>query len=127
MVAAFNAKPDICIVIDAAHATDYPSCNERQHGEVKLGSGPVIAFSPDSSPTIVNELTEVAESNMLRYQRDVYPNAAGTETKAIQIQCGGILTATISYPVRYMHSPSEIFDLNDVSTITDILEHFVSI
>jgi len=125
MVTAANIKPEICLVIDAAHATDYSSANPKTQGEIKMEHGPVIAFSPDTDPRLVNRIIDIAEAKNLPYQRDVYPNASGTEAKAMQIQCGGISTATVSYPVRYMHSPSEIFSLKDADTLAEIIEQFV--
>lgn len=125
MVAAHNIRPDYCLIIDAAHATDYPSTNPRIHGEIRLGDGPVIATSPDTDHALVEKLIETAHHNKIAAQRDVYPNASGTEAKAMQLQCGGMSVATISYPVRYMHSPSEIFSLPDVDSIVNLIEAYV--
>lgn len=121
MVAAHNIHPDSCLIIDAAHATDYPNINPRIHGEIKLGCGPVIANSPDTDHAFVERLIESANQNGICVQRDVYPNSSGTEAKAMQLQCGGMSVATISYPVRYMHSPSEIFSMSDVDSIVNLI------
>lgn len=124
MVAAHNICPDYCLIIDAAHATDYPGTNPRIHGEIKLGFGPVIATSPDTDHAFVEKLIESAKKNGISVQRDVYPNASGTEAKAMQLQCGGLSVATICYPVRYMHSPSEIFSMLDVDSIVNLIDAY---
>lgn len=124
MVATHNLRPDYCLIIDAAHATDYPGTNPRIHGEIKLGCGPVIATSPDTDHIFVEKLIDFANQNGIAVQRDVNPNASGTEAKAMQLQCGGVSVATISYPVRYMHSPSEIFSTKDVDSIISLIEAY---
>lgn len=124
MVAAHNIRPEFCLIIDAAHATDYPGTNPRIHGDIKLGYGPVIATSPDTDHVFVEKLIESANQNRIAVQRDVYPNASGTEAKAMQLQCGGMSVATIAYPVRYMHSPSEIFSISDADSIVNLIEAY---
>lgn len=124
MVVAHNVCPDYCIAIDAAHATDYPSTNRRIHGDIKLGGGPVLAKSPDTDNRFVERLSEFAESLKIDIQKDVFPNASGTEAKAIQLQCGGMAVATVSYPVRYMHSPSEIFSTADIDSIVRLISAY---
>lgn len=125
LVVSCNVKPDVCLVIDAAHATDYPGTNARIHGCVKTGGGPVIAISPDTDYSLGEALAGVAERIGVSVQRDVYPNASGTEAKAMQLQCGGVRVATLSFPVRYMHSASEIFSMSDVDCLTRLIMAFV--
>ena len=36
-------EPDVAIVVDVTHATDYPGIDKRKHGEYRLGGGPVLS------------------------------------------------------------------------------------
>lgn len=125
ITAASTINPDYAIIIDATHATDYPSVKTSLYGDIKLGNGPSICISPDSDETLRTLLLDVANKNILPYQIEVQPNMSGTEAKAIQLQHGGIKTSTISFPVRYMHSASEIVSINDILSLISILHNFI--
>lgn len=125
ITAASTINPDYAIIIDATHATDYPSVKTSLYGDIKLGNGPSICISPDSDETLRTLLLDVANKNIIPYQIEVQPNMSGTEAKAIQLQHGGIKTSTISFPVRYMHSASEIVSINDILSLISILHNFI--
>lgn len=125
ITAAITINPDYAIIIDATHATDYPSVRTSLYGEIFLGKGPTICISPDSSENLRNILINVAQKEIVPYQTEVQPNMSGTEAKGIQLQHGGIQTATMSYPVRYMHSASEIVSKKDINNLILILYKFL--
>lgn len=125
ITAASGINPDYAIVIDATHATDYPSVKTTLYGEVSLGKGASIGISPDSDEEFRSRLIKKTRRGAYSYQLEVHPNASGTEARAIQLQHGGIKTLNISYPVRYMHSASEIFSSVDVKSVIAILYNFL--
>lgn len=125
ITAAASIKPDYAIVIDATHATDYPSVKQSLYGEIALGKGASISISPDSDEEFRTEFLESVQKGSYLYQLEVHPNASGTESRAIQLQHGGIKTLNISYPVRYMHSASEIISSDDVKNVIEILCNFL--
>lgn len=125
ITAASSINPDYAIVIDATHATDYPSVKNTLYGEVSLGKGVSIGISPDSDEEFRSELIRTAQKESCSYQLEAHPNASGTESRAIQLQHGGIKTLNISYPVRYMHSASEIVSSHDVRSLIAILYSFL--
>lgn len=125
ITAASSINPDYAIVIDATHATDYPSVKNTLYGEVSLGKGASIGISPDSDEEFRSELIRTAQKESCSYQLEAHPNASGTESRAIQLQHGGIKTLNISYPVRYMHSASEIVSSHDVRSLIAILYSFL--
>lgn len=118
-------NPDYAIIIDATHATDYPSVKTSLYGEVSLGKGPSVCISPDSDEVLRTSLMDIAKQNAVPYQIEVQPNMSGTEAKAIQLQHGGVKTATISFPVRYMHSASEIVSVSDITNLITLLTEFI--
>lgn len=125
MPAVTQIKPDIAIVIDATHATDYPNINQRLYGDVRLSRGPSLCISPDTDRNLINEIVQTAIRENIPYQLEGHPNASGTEARAIQIQCKGIQTAIVSYPVRYMHSPSEVVSITDVKNCIALVKSFI--
>lgn len=126
MPAAAQIQPDIAIVIDATHATDYPNVNQKIYGDVHLGGGPSLCVSPDTDRDLVEAIRQKAVGSQIPYQMEGHPNASGTEARAIQIQCKGIQTAIVSYPVRYMHSPSEVISISDIKNCIALLKAFLS-
>lgn len=125
ITAALSIKPDLALVIDATHATDYPGVNKSLHGKIDLGKGPSICISPDNDEHLRAVLTHIAESDSIPLQIEAHPNASGTESRAIQLQLGGIATANLSYPVRYMHSPNEMVSLTDIRHLSSLLQKFI--
>ena len=125
MPAAVQIQPDIAIVVDATHATDYPNVNQKLCGDVRLGSGPSLCVSPDTDRSLIEQLKEAADKSGIPYQLEGHPNASGTEARAIQLQCKGIQTAIVSYPVRYMHSPSEVVSISDIKNCVALLKAFL--
>lgn len=124
MPAASQIKPDIAIVIDATHATDYPNVNQKLYGDIRLGGGPSLCISPDTDRNLIEDIRQIADKSGVSYQMEGHPNASGTEARAIQIQCQGIRTAIVSYPVRYMHSPSEVVSISDVKNCVKLIKAF---
>lgn len=125
MPAAVQIQPDIAIVVDATHATDYPNVNQKLCGDVRLGSGPSLCVSPDTDRSLIEQLKEAADKSGIPYQMEGHPNASGTEARAIQLQCKGVQTAIVSYPVRYMHSPSEVVSISDIKNCVALLKAFL--
>jgi endoglucanase len=124
MPAASQINPDIAIIIDATHATDYPATNVKIHGDIRLGAGPSICISPDTNKEITGKLKKTASDNNINFQIEAHPNASGTEAKAIQLVKKGVKTGIVSFPVRYMHSPSEMISAKDVKSIINLLTIF---
>ena len=121
MPVASAIKPDMALIIDATHATDYPSINNRVCGNTMLQGGPVLCISPDTNRAFVEKLHMTADKHEIVCQTEVHPHATGTEARAVQLVREGIVTATVSYPVRYMHSPSELFSIADVQNCIDLI------
>lgn len=123
-VAAANIQPDVCVVIDVTHATDYPGCNQARYGDIKLGKGVVIAISPDTDKKLSDMLISIAEEHNIPYQIEPHAFPTGTEAKIIQTTGSGIRTALVSVPCRYMHTPNEVVSIEDVNAAKKLLEEF---
>jgi endoglucanase len=122
---AYSLKPDIALVVDVTHATDYPTVSKAQHGDVKIGGGPAITHGGCNHPDVVARIEEVAKAKKISLQHEAMSSTSGTDTDAIFWTRGGIASALISLPNRYMHSPVEVVSLKDLEQIPQLLSAFV--
>lgn len=117
---AYGIDPDIGIAIDVTPTGDTPNAFKM---EMALGKGPCVKFQDlgaISDPRIVNWMIGAAEKNRIPYQREVLL-VGGTDAKAIQSVRAGVPSGCISIPVRYVHSPSEMVDEQDVLNTIKLL------
>jgi putative aminopeptidase FrvX len=121
---AYTLKPDVAVVVDVTHATDYPTVSQQQHGDIKIGSGPTITHGVCNHPEVVARLESVAKARKIKLQHEATSNSSGTDTDVIFWTRGGIPSALISLPNRYMHSPVEVVSLKDLDQIPLLLAAF---
>ncbi len=120
----YIVNPHIAIAIDVGHATDHPDCDNRKFGETKLGGGPIICRGPNINPKIYQRLLAAAKAAKIPFQLEADPRPTGTDARAIQMARGGVATGLVSIPLRYMHTPSELVDLEDVERCVKLLVAF---
>jgi len=123
--AAWSFEPQAAIVVDVTHATDQPDSNKKRQGDVRLGGGPVIERGSSNSPVIYEMLLEIAERERIPYSVAASPSYTGTDADAIHLSRGGVATAVISVPNRYMHSPNEMIQMDDVENTARLITAFV--
>ena len=126
---AFGVNPDAAIAVDVGFATDVPGIKPELLGDIKLGGGAELQRNADNNPPLLNRILKAAAKHRIPYQMTTGHRATGgTDTAAIQMTRGGVATALISIPNRYMHTPAEICDLRDVeSAIGLIVETIASL
>ena len=122
---SYGVDPHIGIAVDVTHATDCPTIDKKEEGDVRLGKGPVIYRGPNFSHKVVQRLIAAANDNKLPYQLGAAGRPPGTDANAIQINRAGVATGLISIPNRYMHSPVEMISLDDIDRAADLLARFV--
>jgi putative aminopeptidase FrvX len=120
----FNVNPHIAIAVDVGHATDHPECDMKKYGEFYLGKGPIISRGPNINPFVFERLVASAERVKIPYQIEAEARPTGTDARAMQMSRGGVATGLVSIPLRYMHTPSEVVDLEDVENAVKLLEEF---
>src|SRR3954447_12155964 len=123
---AYSLKPDVAVVVDVTHATDYPNINKPQHGDIRIGGGPSVTHGGCNHPEVVARLESLAKSKKIPLQHEAMSSTSGTDTDAIFWTRGGIASALISLPNRYMHSPVEVVSLKDLELIPELLAAFAS-
>lgn len=120
----YAVHPQVGIAVDVGHATDHPDCDSRKHGETKLGQGPILCRGSNISPLVFDRLVSCAEAEKIPYQIESDPHPTGTDARSIQISREGVATGLISIPLRYMHTPSEVVDLQDIENGIKLLVAF---
>ncbi len=123
---AYSLHPDVAIVVDVTHATDYPNINKTQHGDVKVGAGPTVTHGGCNHPEVLARIEQIAKSKKIPLQHEAMSATSGTDTDGIFWTRGGIASALISLPNRYMHSPVELVSLKDLELISQLLAAFAA-
>jgi endoglucanase len=124
-MASYALKPDLCLVLDVTHATDSPDIKHTQHGKIALGGGPSVTHGTANHPKIVERIIELAKENNIPLQHEASSRFTGTDTDSIYHVRGGIPSALVSLPLRYMHSIVEMADFDDVENVIQIMTAFV--
>ncbi len=123
-MSAANVSPDAAIAVDVTHATDTPGIDVKQHGEIKMGKGPTVSLGRENHPAIVERFRKVAGKKKINVQIETFSLTGGTNAYAIWTKQGGIPSAIISVPNRYMHTTVEMIDLKDLQRTADLLAGF---
>jgi endoglucanase len=119
---AFAIDPAVGFAIDVGFATDLPDIPKKQYGDITLGKGPALSRSCDNNIVLGKILRDTAKAKNIPYQESVAHRATGgTDAAAIQLTRGGVATALLSIPNRYMHSQVEMCDLRDAEAAVELL------
>lgn len=114
-------KPDVAIVTDVCHDTTTPMIDKKTEGETKIGNGPVISYAPAVQNKLRELLIETAEKNKIPFQRLASSRSTGTDTDAFAYSNGGVPSALISLPLRYMHTTVEMVHRDDVENVIKLI------
>jgi endoglucanase len=122
---AFGIDPQVGVAVDVTHATDCPTIEKKEEGDVRLGKGPVIYRGPNMNPKLVQRLLQAAKEHEIPYQLGASGRASPTDANPIQVNRAGAAAALVSIPNRYMHSPVEMISLDDLDHAANLLARFV--
>jgi putative aminopeptidase FrvX len=121
---AYTLRPDIAIVVDVTFATDPPGTDEKELGRHKFGSGPVLTRGSTLDPTVFELLHAAGEAEQIPFTVSASARATGTDADAFHVSRGGVPSAVVSVPLRYMHSPVEMVQLDDVENAAKLIAAF---
>jgi putative aminopeptidase FrvX len=114
---ANSIKPDVAIVTDVTHDTHTPMISMKRHGDVRAGSGPTVTYAPAVHNKLLDLIIDTAESKEIPFQREAASRTTGTDTDAFAYSNGGVPSALISLPLRYMHTTVEMAHKDDVKNL----------
>jgi putative aminopeptidase FrvX len=114
-------KPDMAIITDVIHDTQTPMMNKQMNGDLACGKGPVLTYGPAVHNKLLNNIIHMAEKAEIPFQRTAASRATGTDTDAFAYAMGGIPSALISLPLRYMHTTVESVHRDDVENVIKLI------
>ena len=114
-------QPDLAIVTDVCHDTTTPMINKKEQGFTKMGAGPVISYAPAVHNKLRERIIETAEAKDIPFQRLASSRFTGTDTDAFAYSNGGVASALISLPLRYMHTTVEMVQREDVENVIRLI------
>lgn len=113
-VSATRIGPQMALVVDVTHATDYPGAEKKEHGAHEIGGGPVLTRGSIISPVVFTLLRDTATRLSIPFTIHAAGRESWTDADAIHVAREGVATGLISVPNRYMHSPNEMVSLEDL-------------
>ena len=123
---AYGVDPHVGVAVDVTHATDCPTIEKYQEGDIQLGGGPVVYRGPNMNPVVVERLQSAADDADIVCQWGAIGRGTGTDANAIQLSRAGVAAGLVSVPNRYMHSAVEMISLEDLDSCADLLAKFAA-
>ena len=111
----------MAIVTDVTHDTQTPMISKITQGDLACGRGPVVSYAPAVQNNLNKLLIETAEKNKIPFQRQASSRSTGTDTDAFAYSNGGVPSALISLPLRYMHTTVEMIHKQDVDNVIRLI------
>ena len=114
-------RPDVAIVTDVTHDTHTPMINKIKEGDCAMEKGPVVTFGPSVQNNLLKLIIDTAKKNKIDIQRAAASRSTGTDTDAFAFNTGGVASALISLPLRYMHTTVETVAQKDVENVIKLI------
>lgn len=121
-VAAFTVNPDLALVVEGTTCSDVPGVDKYEYSTI-LGDGAALTIMDRTSypnKNFVNYIYELAQKNGIPVQYK-QTNSGGNDAGKIQMSRAGVITASISVPCRYIHSPVSVMNQKDFDSCKDIV------
>ncbi|GAD51424.1 endoglucanase, putative [Halarchaeum acidiphilum MH1-52-1] len=120
----YDLDPDAAVAVDVTHASDHPEFPGSKHNEVALGDGPVVARGATNHPEVVDAVRAAAADEDIDVQLQATGIRTGTDADAFYTSRSGIPSLNLGLPNRYMHTPAEVVDTDDLNAAADLLAAF---
>lgn len=114
-------KPNVAIVTDVCHDSTTPMIEMKIEGETKIGRGPVVTYAPAVQNNLRELILDTATEKGIPFQRLASSRVTGTDTDAFAYSNGGVASALISLPLRYMHTTVEMVHRDDVENVIKLI------
>lgn len=125
-VAAYTVKPDAALVLEGTSAADVPESKDHEH-VTSLGKGPALSVMDQSvivDRDLLDKLIKLAETNKIPFQFRRFTGGA-TDAGAISLSRGGVKSAVMSVPCRYIHSPFSVMKESDYKHTLNLAVQFI--
>jgi putative aminopeptidase FrvX len=118
---ANSIKPHVAIITDVCHDTNTPNINIKKEGDTACGKGPSLTVAPAVHNKLLQQIKDVAKKKKIPYQMAASSRVTGTDTDAFAYSNGGVASALISLPLRYMHTTVETAAITDVENVIKLI------
>lgn len=118
---AYKLEPDIAVAVDVSFAKTHFESEEKCG---IMGGGVMIGIAPSLSRELSQEFINTAKNSGIAWQTEVMNGKTGTDADNIGVSRGGVKTVTLSIPLKYMHTPTEVIDLRDVEATASLIAEF---
>jgi putative aminopeptidase FrvX len=122
----FRLEPDVAIAVDVTFSTDQPGIALGEMTKHEFGSGPVIARGTILNPRVFELLYDAAQADEIPFTIESMGRATSTDADAIHVSRAGVPTGLVSVPLRYMHSPVEMVQLDDIEAAARLIAAFAA-
>jgi endoglucanase len=124
LTSTHGLRPDLAVVIDVTHASDVPGADEKEIGRHPFGSGPVLQRGSLLHPRLFELMRDAAVAEDMPHTVRAIGRRSGTDADGVALSRAGVPTALVEVPLRYMHSPVEMIQLDDVEAVARLLAAF---
>lgn len=118
---AHTINPNVAIVTDVCHDTNSPMYKKKEQGDIKAGLGPSLTVAPAVHNKLLDLIIDTAEKKKIPFQRSASSRSTGTDTDAFAYSNGGVPSALISLPLKYMHTTVEMAHKDDIENVTKLI------
>lgn len=118
---AETIKPNVAIITDVCHETSAPCYTASKEGEKIAGKGGVVGRGPAIHNKLRQLIIDTASKNSIPYQLSASSRSTGTDTDSFAYANGGIPSALISLPLKYMHTTCETVHKKDVRHVINLI------
>ncbi|WP_211311363.1 M20/M25/M40 family metallo-hydrolase [Halarchaeum salinum] len=120
----YDLDPDAAVAVDVTHASDHPEFPGNKHNEIALGDGPVVARGSTNHTAVVDAVRDAADDAGIDVQLQATGIRTGTDADAFYTSRSGIPSLNLGLPNRYMHTPAEVVNTEDLDAAADLLAAF---
>jgi putative aminopeptidase FrvX len=114
-------KPHVALITDVCHDTTTPMIEKKSERHIEIGAGPVVSYAPAVQHKLRERILQTAQAHKIPYQRLSASRSTGTDTDAFAYSNGGVASALISLPLRYMHTTVEMVHRDDVANVIRLI------
>ncbi len=119
----YKIDADEAIAVDVSFASQ-PDIT-GMYSKIELTKGPMICISPILNKPMSDKLTEIAKELNIPYQLEPISGITGTNADHISVSKSGVKTAVVSIPQKYMHTPAEVIDTDDVENTARLIAEYI--
>uniref|UniRef100_UPI004048B005 M42 family metallopeptidase n=1 Tax=Algoriphagus sp. TaxID=1872435 RepID=UPI004048B005 len=122
---AQRIKPDVAIITDVCHDTTAPLYSKISSGDQAAGKGPVLTYGASVHKKLLDLILATAQKQEIPFQRAAASRTTGTDTDAFAYSNGGVPSALISLPLKYMHTTVETASKSDIEQVIELMYAFL--